>query len=122
MTTTPQLISVLVCGPTSTDATKGQILAIPPSATGNRVIRRLVSVETITVTNGTGVLAKLGIAILHNGVPNTAYDQIAGQVNLDSAVQNLLCFSSALLNTQLIFIKAEVLAPNVPAICGGGIE
>ena len=120
MTSTPDIISVLVCGPTSTDGVKGQILLIPDFAIAGKVIRRLISAEVITVTGGTGALAKIGKITLKNGVPNHDYAAVvATTVALDDKAENTLVFGDALTVAQLIWIKVEVLAPNNRAVCVG---
>ena len=117
MTTTPDIISTMVCGPTITDATKKEMMAIPDYAIAGKPIRRLLSVEIINTTAGS--ITKAGVNILHNGVPNHDYASLgANDVLLDDAVENLLCFGGAWDDTNLIWVKVEILAPmhkGVPA-------
>lgn len=114
MTSSPDIITTMICGPTSHDGTKGEIYPVLAYQIGNKVIRRIISALVLTTTAGSFTQVEVGV--LHNGVPNAAYDQGAGEVNLDSAVQNLLCFGTALDDTMLVWIKVEVIAPMVPAV------
>ena len=124
MTTTPQIESVLEIGPSS-HVGNYEKLVLGSYAGGGKIARRLVSCEVFVITSALGQehFAKVGANVVANGVPmpSQAILLAAGDVMLDSLLENTLWFKSALTNKNLVFVKLEYINQTNKAINPGGI-